>query len=380
MNSPRRVLVLTSASGAGHDSQALAFAEWARLLHGGSVEVRIEHLFEDSSRFLRGCVDFYNSIQRRAPWFHHLFYQWTECLGLVNSDSVSFGRGYYRDMLESWRPDVVLSVHDCLNRGYFEEARRVLSGVKCATYCLEFEGGYGFSRSWVNRSADMFLGRTAATAECAARLGLAAEKCVAAGSLLGPRFFCTPPAENERPDWLDKTTGLDGRKFTLLLATGGSGAQNHEAILDRLRGCDVQVVALCGRNEAARMRLEEWHRAHRDFGLCALPFTDEMPELLHACSMIFARAGVTAAEALQCGCPIVFNTIGGVMPQEMPTIRWFRRRGVARAASSAAQLADAVRQWVESPHGFEAWRTQFRGCAIPGHPKEIVTRVLDLVN
>jgi processive 1,2-diacylglycerol beta-glucosyltransferase len=324
-------------------------------------------------------VNFYNSIQRRAPWFHHLFYQWTECLGLANSGSVSFGRAYYDAMLESWMPDVVLSVHDCLNRGYFEEARRVLgNSVKCATYCLEFEGGYGFSRNWVNKRADLFLGRTAETAEAAVRIGLPKERSVAAGSLLGPRFHQPLRIPGEAARRFEQSTGLDARKFTVLLGTGGSGAQNHLSLLEHLYACDVQVIALCGRNAQARAGLEEWGRAHNGFPLRVLPFTDEMPELLSACSLVFARAGVIAAEALHCGCPMVFNTIGGVMPQEMPTIRWFRRRGIAETAASPAQFAACVRRQLQEPAEFAQWRSRFGACAIPGHPEDLVARVLQL--
>ena len=138
-----RILVLTSSTGGGHDARAEAFAEWCFQLYRHDVDVRIEHMLERSSVVHRSGVRFYNTIQRTAPWVHTLFYAAVELLSLLNRRSVSLGAAYYRRALEEYRPHLILSVHDCLNRGYFPLARRVLGAerVRCATYCGEFSGG-----------------------------------------------------------------------------------------------------------------------------------------------------------------------------------------------------------------------------------------------
>ena len=134
-----RILVLTSSTGGGHDARAEAFAEWCFQLYGHEVDVRIEQMLEKSSLFHRSGVGFYNFIQRRAPWVHTLFYATVELLSYLNHRSASIGGAYYGRVLREYRPHLVFSVHDCLNRGYFQEARRVLGddAVRCATYCGE---------------------------------------------------------------------------------------------------------------------------------------------------------------------------------------------------------------------------------------------------
>ncbi len=135
VNKNKRLLVLTSATGAGHDTHANATAAWCKEIYGETVEVRIDHTLEDSHSFNRGGVEFYNLIQRRAPWFHHIYYNVIELLELLNHGTVGFGKDYYVRLLEEFRPDAVLSVHDCLNLGYFEVAREVL-GPECALWHL----------------------------------------------------------------------------------------------------------------------------------------------------------------------------------------------------------------------------------------------------
>jgi processive 1,2-diacylglycerol beta-glucosyltransferase len=370
----KRLLVLTSATGAGHDTHALATAAWCGRVFGrfdDRVQVTIAHALEDSHAFYRGAVGFYNLIQRRAPWFHHAYYNVIELLDLINPGTVGLGRAYYVQLLRKLRPHAVLSVHDCLNRGYFELAREVVPGVKCATYCPEFQGGYGFSRNWVNPRGDFYFGRTEETAREAQRRGAA--QSFAVGHWAPPSFYETTDADAEK---LRAELQLDPGRFTLLLSTGGSGAQNHRALLRALAPLQsrLQVVALCGHDEQARSQLETWAARGASPSVRCLGFTDRMPALLRLASAVVARAGATTAgEALLCGCPVIFNGLGGMMPQELPTWRWFQARGLGVAAFTAGGVRDKVVRWLERPDELAAVRervARLRDAASPQVPLE----------
>src|SRR5688572_13857126 len=173
-----RILVLTSSTGGGHDARAEAFAEWCFQLYRHDVDVRIEQMLEKSSVVNRGGVNLYNQIQRSAPWLHKLFYLLVEMQSILNRHRVLFGAGYYADVLREYRPHLVFSVHDCLNRGYFQMARRILGNqkVRCATYCGEFSGGWGYSRNWIERSVDLYFSRTPTARDYAVKCGIPAAK------------------------------------------------------------------------------------------------------------------------------------------------------------------------------------------------------------
>jgi processive 1,2-diacylglycerol beta-glucosyltransferase len=347
----KRLLVLTSATGAGHDTHAQATVAWCARIFGrfdDGVQVTVAHALEDSHAFYRGAVGFYNLIQRHAPWFHHAYYNVIELLDALNPGTVGLGRAHYIALLQKIRPDAILSVHDCLNRGYFELAREVVPGVACATYCPEFEGGYGFSRNWVNPRGDFYFGRTEETVREARRRGAA--HTLVAGHWAPPPFYDPDNAETER---LRAELQLDPGRFTLLLSTGGSGAQNHRALLRALAPLHtrLQVVALCGHDHAARTHLQEWVARETELTVRCLGFTDRMPALLRLAAAVVARAGATTAgEALLCGCPVIFNGLGGMMPQELPTWRWFRARGLGVAAFTAGGVRDRVVRWLERPN------------------------------
>jgi processive 1,2-diacylglycerol beta-glucosyltransferase len=375
----KRLLILTSATGAGHDSHAFATAAWCRRLYGAEVEVTIEHALEDSHPFYRGGVDFYNFIQRRMPWFHHVYYNVVELIEVLNPGTVSLGRDYYVRLLEKVRPHAVLSVMDCLNRGYFELAKTVLGAeVKCATYCTEFGGGYGFSRNWVNPRGDYFLGRTEEAAATARRRGMAPERTMVVGHWAPPPFYAPAMDDEAKAAYLRETLQLDPGRFTLLLSTGGAGAQNHAAIIRSLfsLGNRIQVIALCGREARAKASLDRWI-GRAPFAVRTLPFTDEMPKLLQVSSAVVARAGATTAgEALLCACPMIFNAIGLVMPQEMPTCRYFRQHGIGFTAFHAAQVCPVVAEWIDRPADYAELRRRMQSVRCLTTPESALQRLL----
>ncbi len=376
----QKILVLTSRTGGGHDARAEAFRDWVAKIYGSDVKVRIDHTLEDSSKWNRLGVELYNAIQRNHPFFHHIYYHIGEFFGLFQHRKVPVGLPYYDQLIREYQPDVIFSVHSMLNRGYFRHAKACLTKpVFCITYCGEFRGSYGFSRNWVARDVDLFLGRTHETLAAATNLGLPPHKGQCLGHLLKPDFYERPLGDKERTEYLQKELGLEPGRFTLLLATGGSGAQNHEKLLRHLLSLKerIQVIALCGRNDIARHALELWQRAHLELKIAVLPYSRDMHRLLQVSSAVVARPGTTTtAEALHLGCPILFNRIGGTMPQEYCTLRYFQALDLAPHVLSPDDLEPRVRGWLDLPEDYERYRARFLAARTEDEPESLIRAIV----
>ena len=378
-----RILVLTSSTGGGHDARAQAFAEWAFELHRHAVDVRIARVLEEGSAIGRGGVGFYNWIQRRAPWLHHPFYCLVEGLSLLNQRSVSLGRGHYRRLVCTYRPHLVFSVHDCLNRGYFQLARRELgeAHVRCATYCGEFSGGYGYSRNWVEPSVDLFIARTPTARDYALKLGLRPEQTRVRGHLMRPRAHRETFAPEERAPFLEERLGLRPDRFTVLLGTGGNGANNHIELLPVLAefADRVQAIVVCGRNQRTYAEAVHWRAQHPELGCFLEGYTDEMHRLLQVSEAIFTRGGTTTcAQALHFGCPIVFNGFGGVMPQERLTVKYFDRGAACPVVDSADGLRRVLAGWAAEPEGYRGLRRRFAELRYAEDPRTLIHELVGL--
>ncbi|MBA3850086.1 MAG: glycosyltransferase [Opitutus sp.] len=379
-----RILVLTSSTGAGHDARAQAFAEWCFELYRHDVDVRIEQMLEKSSRLFRWGVDFYNWIQMKSPWIHKAFFLFVELLSLVNRRSVRWGRRYYEQMLRDYRPHLVFSVHDCLNRGYFQLARKILGPgqVRCATYCGEFSGGFGYSINWVEPSADLYVSRTPTARDYAVKLGMPRERTRVRGHLMRPRAHLEVlRTASARRDYLVDTLELAPDRFTFFLATGGNGANNHLALLPKLlpHAGRVQAVVICGRNRDAYNEVVHWRNEHPGLGVFVDGFSEEVHLLMQVSDAIVTRGGTTTcAKALHFECPVVFNAIGGIMPQEELTVKFFRNAQAAELIANADDFAALVTRWMERPKEYRELRGRFLGLRYDENPATVIEELVDL--
>ncbi|MBI5426175.1 MAG: glycosyltransferase [Opitutae bacterium] len=379
-----RILILTSSTGAGHDARAQAFAEWCFELYRHDVDVRIEQMLEKSSTFFRWGVEFYNWIQKKSPWIHKAFFLFVELLSLLNRRSVSWGRRYYEKVLLDYRPHLIFSVHDCLNRGYFQLARKMLGAdkVRCATYCGEFSGGFGYSVNWVEPTADLYISRTPTASDYAVKLGMPRERTRVRGHLMRPRAHLEVlKTASAKRDYLVDTLELRPDLFTVFLATGGNGANNHLELLPRLLpyGDRVQAIVICGRNRDAYNDVLHWRNEHPELNCFVDGFSEEVHLLLQVSDATVTRGGTTTcAKALHFECPIIFNAFGGVMPQEELTVKFFRNGHGAEIIRNADDFAALIKRWQETPQDYRELRERFLSLRYDEEPTTVITELVDL--
>ncbi len=380
-----RILVLTSSTGGGHDARAEAFAEWCFQLYRHDVDVRIEQMLEKSSVVNRSGVRLYNRIQRSAPWVHKLFYAIVELLSYLNRRQVTFGAGYYLEVLRDYKPHLVFSVHDCLNRGYFQLARKTLGAakVRCATYCGEFSGGWGYSRNWIEPSADLYISRTPTASDYAVKCGIPPDKARVRGYLMLPRTYVEVLDAARRRDYRTKQLGLDPEKFTVFLATGGNGANNHFDLLPALlkHAARLQAILICGKNKETYNALIHWRAIHPEFTCYIEGYSEVMHLHMQASDTIVTRGGTTTcAKALNFQCPIIFNAFGGIMPQEELTWKFFRNGAASEKIENAADFERIIDRWMSNPAAYDAVRRNFLKLRYEEDPTVLIDELVALAN
>ena len=378
-----RILVLTSSTGGGHDARAEAFADWCFMLYRHDVDVRIEQMLEKSSVFNRAGVNFYNKIQASAPWVHKAFYAIVELQSILNKKTVSFGRRYYVKVLREYRPHLVLSVHDCLNRGYFQLARKVLgpSKVMCATYCGEFSGGWGYSRNWIEPSVDMYFSRTPTAQDFALKKGIPPERARVRGYLMNPRAHFEVIAPQERATFRQENLGLRPDLFTVFLATGINGANNHFELLPTLVkwATHCQVIVICGRNKQAFNELVHWRSGHPELNCYIDGYSEIVHVLMQVSDVIVTRGGTTTcAKALHFKCPIIFNASGGIMPQEELTWKYLRNGAASYKIENGKDFDAIINAWFSDPNTYARMKENFLRLRYEEDPTILIDELVEL--
>ncbi|MGI9332418.1 MAG: UDP-N-acetylglucosamine--LPS N-acetylglucosamine transferase [Gammaproteobacteria bacterium] len=370
--------MLTASTGGGHDMRARSFERWASELT--DWQVSLHWTLENTHPLYRLGVETYNVIQRYLPVAHHAYFGFLEVASLHRGPSRIAGGKQFQRVVRELDPDVVLSTHAHLNHGFFVLARHAVAPkrLRCVTYCGELAGGYGFSRHWASREADLFIGAVEETTATARRLGLDPARTVTGGFLLDPRIYDPPAPAGQRREFVRDTLELDPDTFTLLLATGAAGANNHLALLEEIHAADLalQCVVLCGKNPRTLERVREWGRANPGFKLKALGYWSRMPILLHSVSAVVARPGSgLASEAIVCGRPLILNGIGGVMPQERLTTAYLASHDAGLRIARPADLVPIVRGWLSDEASFARARCAIAGARPGSHPRDVLELV-----
>jgi len=364
-----RVLILTSRAGTAHQAAANSLVAWFGV-QPTSVEVSV--LFhEDTCSYNNDATGLYNWIQKNAPWIHKIYWRILETEDFTKPGTVLIGRSHLVQELRRCRPDLLISTHPHTNRGHFDLAKRVVGPqLRCIVCCTEVDGGFGFTRNWVTRAADGFWAITEPVADEGKKRRLPPERIKVLGPLLQPPFHDGGPAPLTLP-------GLP----LLVLGSGSNGAGHHLELLEQLLpwAGQLEVVALCGSHRELKLAVEEWAARHPGLALSALDFQapEAMAALYRRCWAMVTRPGArTATEALLLGCPLVFHHLGGLMPQELLALRYFRGRGLATFIQHPRDLAAVVGAWLADPSLYQQLRLRYRQSVLEADPEKVMKYLL----
>ncbi len=368
-----RILILTSSTGGGHNMRAQAFKAWAQTddARKFNFEVSIHSALELTHPLYAFGVSLYNFIQKRSPRLHHLYFNYLELASMHRSKGRLLGKNKYRKLIKSYQPQIIISTHGHLNHGFFKMAQEgIKSPLACVTYCGELYGGYGFSKHWVNSECDLFIGAVPETCEAATQWGMPKDKNWCGGFLLKPEFYNHPTKEEYN------------KNFKLILSTGANSAHNHLSFLKALKRAALkpEVTALCGYNKKSHRKIISWANQFSDWQITPLGYHENMNQLLQGASAILARPGTgTTSEAIVTGCPIIHNTMGGVMPQEYITLKYCQKHGFARTINRARQLPDMLKDWMNNPRTREDEKAKMEAVRPRQHPIDILEKIHHLI-
>jgi len=198
---------------------------------------------------------------------------------------------------------------------------------------------------------DLYFSRTSTARDYAMKCGIPAPKARVRGYLMLPRAHLEVLGPAERKVFLERKLGLRTDRFTVFLATGGNGANNHFDLLPTLvRHADrCQAIVICGKISSLQ-RSGALARQSPRVQLLHRGFSEIVHLLMQASDAIVSRGGTTTcAKALHFKCPIIFNAFGGIMPQEELTWKFFRNGAASEKIENALDFAHIIDHWMAHP-------------------------------
>jgi UDP-N-acetylglucosamine:LPS N-acetylglucosamine transferase len=113
-------------------------------------------------------------------------------------------------------------------------------------------------------------------------------------------------------------------------------------------GLPIQVIAVCGRNERLKVRMEKL-ASRVEMPIKVFGFTDQMHNLMDAADVLVGKPGPgTIAEAIAKELPLLIDALREPMTQEAGNLEMVVRQGLGEKITRDRPLADLVRQYMEN--------------------------------
>lgn len=209
------------------------------------------------------------------------------------------------------------------------------------------------------------------------KLGIPNEKLTVSGIPIDPVFAI----EKDKIATREKL-GFEKDKLTILVSAGGFGVGNIEHLLESLSDLQTpsQIVAICGRNEELKTKLEKLAKQklnNERVIFKPIGFTKEMDEYMSASDLIVGKpGGLTTSEALAKG--LIFVIVNPIPGQEERNSDHLLEKGCAIKCNNLPVLAYKIDELVKDKKRFEMMKENVKKFAKPNASQTIVEKVAEL--
>jgi UDP-N-acetylglucosamine:LPS N-acetylglucosamine transferase len=357
----QKIVLVYIDAGGGHRAAANALAEVIReQKRPWDVEAVSMQDLLDSIDFIRKSTgirfqDVYNIMLRRG---------WT--LGTAQLIPVMhwvirlLHQSQVRVLEHHWtrlQPDLFVSLVPHYNRAMKQALDHTLPGIPFVTVLTDI-ADYP-PHFWIEDQEQFVICGSERAAHQARELGIPEHHVLkTSGMILNPKFY--------EPLHLDRQAerirlGLDPDRPTGLVLFGGEGSPEIAKIAGALNRADsgVQLIALCGRNDAIAEKLR---RMERRIPIHVEGFTREVPYYMELADFFIGKPGPgSISEALAKGLPVIVQRNVWTMAHERYNADWVEERGVGLVVRSfSTGIFDAVKTLL-APENFERYRERAAG-------------------
>jgi processive 1,2-diacylglycerol beta-glucosyltransferase len=205
-------------------------------------------------------------------------------------------------------------------------------------------------------------------------LGIPSDRITVSGIPIDPVF-----TQKKNKTEMRVKHGLDLERTTILLSAGGFGVGSVEPLIAAVKQLQqrAQVVAICGRNEELRKRLQKTAaRANQDENVLVKPvgYTQEMDEYMTAADLVLGKpGGLTTSEGLAKG--LAFVIVDPIPGQEERNSDHLLEAGAAIRCNNLPTLAYKLDRILTESGRLARMQASSKRMGRPNAAREIVKRV-----
>lgn len=372
-----RILILSASVGAGHTRAAQAVELALRQVAPDAHVENIDILALAGAAFRRVYGKAYLDLVNKAPHVLGYFYDRMDKTpsSRRKGDRLRLAleklnlRGFTKFLnAQPW--GLVINTHFLPAEIIASLKKKGRFAAPQVTVTTDFE----VHRLWVNQPCEHYFAATREGAITLQHAGIPAGDITVTGIPIHPAF-----AEDKPRAACIARQKLAGKSPIVLLLAGGFGvgpiAEIYQSILTLEQS--VEVVAVCGRNEALKKKIAaiDAPRRHRTH---VLGFTDQIDELMAAADVVVTKpGGLTTSETLARGLPMVIvNPIPG---QESRNSDFLLENGAAIKINHIVTLGYKLGALLGDGPRLAAMRSKAKSLGKPRAAFDIVEKSLEFM-
>lgn len=303
------IVFAISDTGGGHRAGAAAIDAALQQIGGDTTERHIVDMLASTGLPLfKDAPELYNHLSTRWLPLFDLMFQATDGPRRIDALTQFVYLSAHRNIvqvLETARPNLVVSVHPLVNRLIGNARRTYRLSFRFITVVTDL---VSLHSSWADPDAELCIVPTQEAYQLLLRRGFPAEKLVCTGFPVHPKFSLYDTSRRESRLRL----GVDPEPFTILVTSGGVGSGNLRDLVVMLEQAypQMQLLVVTGKNAALRAELQALGLRST---VTIYGFVDNMEVLMAASDLIVTKAGPgTLMEALVMRRPVIVTQAVGM--------------------------------------------------------------------
>ena len=367
-----RILILSASVGNGHTTAAESLKK-AFEIKKLAREIRHEDVLKFTNPLFRrlygkAYIDLVNNMPEVLGWMYdQLDEPWKNEKRRLFFDKLNAQP--FVKMLREYAPDLIVCTHFLPSE--IVSDLKAKQKLKCPQAIVVTD--FDVHALWLCRNFEHYFVALDETRAYLETLGFPSEKITVSGIPIDPIF-----SESKSKAAMREKYGLDPDIPIVILSLGGFGVGRIDTLLDALRSIrrPVQILAMCGRNEELKKRLQA-SPTNGEVRIIPVGYTKTMDEYMSASDLIVGKpGGLTTCEALAKG--LVFVVVNPIPGQEERNSDHLLENGAAIRSNNPATLGYKIEQLLSDPERLNAMRRNALDFARPRAAFDIVDKLADV--
>ncbi len=373
----KKVLILSAAVGAGHLRAAEAIEkEFKRQFP--EMEIKNIDVLEYTNPLFRrlygkAYLDMVNTMPEVLGWMYDsLDKPWENERRRLALDRLNTQP--FISLLKKEKPDLAVCTHFLPSEIISWLKAKGKANFPQAIVVTDFDA----HAMWLCHNYEQYFVALDETKVHLSKIGIPNSKITVSGIPIDSIF-----AETKDKSAMRVKFGLEKDKLTIMVSAGGFGVGNIEHLLQSLSDLQTptQILAICGRNEELKIKLEKLATAKLNndrVKFHPIGFTKEMDEYMSASDLIVGKpGGLTTSEAVAKG--LIFVIVNPIPGQEERNSDHLLEKGCALKCNNLPVLAYKIDELMKDKKRFEMMKTNVLNFAHPNASQTIVEKLSEMI-